>query len=97
MSVRPASAPDVQRRVLLSIQVEHCAASEQLGVELHRARQAGFLVDREQQLKRPVNRLGVFGHRHRGRNADAIVRAQRRAGRVDVVAEEFGREVVGRI
>ena len=47
--------------------------------KLRRARQPGLFVDGEDKLERPVSDVLALHHRERRRDADAVVRAERRS------------------
>ncbi len=93
-----AGAADVDRALLLGVEVQEAPAGEEVGAELGGAGQAGLLVEGEEELERAVDHVvrGDEGE-HRG-DADAVVRAEGGAVGGQVVAlaqrpDRVGREV----
>ena len=82
----PAGAADVDRPLFLGVEIEQTAGDKALRIEARRAGETGLFVDREQQIERTVDDIGRFHERQHRRDADAVVRAERGAGRVEVVA-----------
>ena len=87
-----AGGADRQLAVLLTVEVEENRPGQKGGVEAARAlvRTADFLVHRHQQLERTVRDRRVLGQRHHRRDADAVIRAERRpvGGQPVAVADE---------
>ncbi len=79
VAVGATGASDVDRAILLGVEVDHGAAADERGVELHRAGEAGLLVDRTQDLERAVYGVRVISHGQGGRKADAVVRPEGRS------------------
>ena len=84
--VAAARAADVQDAFLLGVEVDQPASGQEAGVEPRRPGESRLLVDREQQLQRPVDQIGRFQHREHRRDADPVVRAERGAGGVQMVS-----------
>ena len=94
--VAAAGAADVDDPLFLGVEVEQAASHKQRPVQPGGAGQAGFFVDREETLERAVDEIGcLHDGEHRG-DADAVVRAERRASCGDVVARPLGDYRVGR-
>ena len=96
-----ARAADAQRSRLFVVEVEKVLRLQHSALELRRARQAGFFVDREHELQRTVRDVRAFHHCQRRRNAHAVVGAQRRALGLQPVAvaphvNRIGIEIVRR-
>ena len=83
-----AGASHRQRVVARPVEVDEDAARHEQGVERLRTVQPLLLGHREQELERAVRDLGVVDDGHRRRDADAVVRPERRAvGRNPVVVD----------
>jgi hypothetical protein len=78
--VRAARRANGQLPVFLTVKVEQNRPTQKARVEPARtlARATDLLVERHQQLQRSVRLQLVLGQRHHRRDADAVVRAERR-------------------
>ena len=80
--VAAAGAADVERALLLGVEVHQRAARRRSRrLEVRRAGEAGLLVDREEELERPVDQGLVLHDREVRRHRDAVVGAERGAVR----------------
>ena len=80
---------------LFRVEIDELATAEEAGVELGRAGEPGLLVNREQQLERPVRHCRRVDEREHRRDADSVVGAERRAGRGEIRAVPLRDDGVG--
>ena len=77
--VAPARTPDVQGAFFLGVEVQQRLALEEPGLQAVRAGEAGFLVDREEELERAVDQRLVGHDGQARRDGHAVVGAERGA------------------
>ena len=84
--VAAAGAAYVQDALLFGVEIDQPASGQEAGVELRCPGEPCLLVDREQQLQRPVDQVRRIHHREHRCDADSVVRAERGAGGIQVLA-----------
>ena len=90
MRIRAAGAADAQHAVLFRIEIEQDPPAHDRGIQIGRTGQPGLLVDREQEFERATLHAGIDGRRHRGGDADSVVRTQRGARGDDPTVDDCG-------
>ena len=84
--VGPSRAAEVDRPVLLGVEVQHHPAGDDGRVEGLGPGEAGLLVDGAEDLQRAVDHVGVVGDGEGGGDADPVVGPQGRPLRLHPVA-----------
>jgi len=98
LGVSPAGAADGDDPEVLAVEVEHDAALQHVCFEGERPSQPGLFVDGEERFNRAELQGLVFEDRQAHRQADAVVRAERRPfGLEDVVLDVDLDRVLGEV
>ncbi len=77
VDINAAGAAHVELAPLFGIDIDQVLALQKAGTQAQRAAHAGFLIQCQQHLDRPVRHVLAIQHRHAQRHADAVVGAQR--------------------
>ena len=81
-------AADKDHAVLFGVEVQEHPARQYFGIQVLRPGQAGFFVEGEEKLEGTVLDARVGCGRQRGGNADPVVGAERRSGRLNPLARQ---------